>query len=159
VDYHKRIWTFWSRSHRAKEAVSFVSPLREPLLMDRMAPSDYLTREIFQDVPLFHGCFLTLLSHEGELGYLSRYSDWLRAGWQRGQEIESLESQKFLLLHIIQTGCGVHITSCKMGTGALSGGKATGAWSWPLTSNCCRGQENVDLYIHSPIRLHGVMLN
>jgi hypothetical protein len=23
----------------------------------------------------------------------------------------------------------------------------------------CRGQENVDLYIHSPIRLHGVMLN
>jgi hypothetical protein len=23
----------------------------------------------------------------------------------------------------------------------------------------CRGQENVDLYIHSPIRLHGVVLN
>jgi hypothetical protein len=23
----------------------------------------------------------------------------------------------------------------------------------------CRGQEYVDLYIHSPIRLHGVMLN
>jgi hypothetical protein len=27
------------------------------------------------------------------------------------------------------------------------------------TSNQCRGQENVDLYIHSPIRLHGVVLN
>jgi hypothetical protein len=39
------------------------------------------------------------------------------------------------------------------------GGKAAGAWSWPLTSNSCRGQENVDLYIHSPIRLHGVVLN
>jgi hypothetical protein len=38
-------------------------------------------------------------------------------------------------------------------------GKAAEAWSWPLTSNKCRGQENVDLYIHSPIRLHGVMLN
>jgi hypothetical protein len=29
----------------------------------------------------------------------------------------------------------------------------------PTTSNYCRGQENVDLYIHSPIRLHGVVLN
>jgi hypothetical protein len=47
-----------------------------------------------------------------------------------------------------------------MGTGgSFSGGKAAGAWSWPLTSNHCRGQENVDLYIHSPIRLHGVVLN
>jgi hypothetical protein len=38
-------------------------------------------------------------------------------------------------------------------------GKAAGAWSWPTTSNYCRGQENVDLYIHSLIRLHGVVLN
>jgi hypothetical protein len=29
------------------------------------------------------------------------------------------------------------------------GGKAAGAWSWPLTFNQCRGQDNVDLYIHS----------
>jgi hypothetical protein len=34
-------------------------------------------------------------------------------------------------------------------------GKAAGAWSWPLTTH----QENVDLYIHSPIRLDGVVLN
>jgi hypothetical protein len=41
------------------------------------------------------------------------------------------------------------------------GGKAAGAWSWPFASNYCRGQENVDLYmyIHSPIRLHGAVLN
>jgi hypothetical protein len=38
-------------------------------------------------------------------------------------------------------------------------GKATVAWRWPLTSSWYRGQENVDLYIHSPIRLHGVVLN
>jgi hypothetical protein len=38
-------------------------------------------------------------------------------------------------------------------------GKAARAWSWPLTSNLCQGQENVDLYIHSPIRLHGVVHN
>jgi hypothetical protein len=37
-------------------------------------------------------------------------------------------------------------------------GKAAGTWSWPLTSNQCRCQEYVDLYIHSPVRIHGVML-
>jgi hypothetical protein len=26
-------------------------------------------------------------------------------------------------------------------------------------TNWCRGKENVDLYIHSPLRLHGVVLN
>jgi hypothetical protein len=43
--------------------------------------------------------------------------------------------------------------------GSFPGGKAAWAWSWPHTSNKCRGQGNVDLYIHSPIRLHGVVLN
>jgi hypothetical protein len=38
-------------------------------------------------------------------------------------------------------------------------GKAAREWSWPLTSNYCRGQENVNLYIYFPIRLHGVVLN
>jgi hypothetical protein len=37
-------------------------------------------------------------------------------------------------------------------------GKAAGAWSWPLTSSQCRSQENVDLYIHSSIRPHGIVL-
>jgi hypothetical protein len=35
--------------------------------------------------------------------------------------------------------------------GCFPGGKAAGAWSWPLTS--------VDLYTHSPMRLHRVVLN
>jgi hypothetical protein len=30
---------------------------------------------------------------------------------------------------------------------------------WPLTSNKPQGQENMGVYIHSPIRLHGVVLN
>jgi hypothetical protein len=34
--------------------------------------------------------------------------------------------------------------------GLFPGIKTAGSWSWPLTSNKCRGQENVDLYIHSP---------
>jgi hypothetical protein len=38
-------------------------------------------------------------------------------------------------------------------------GKAARAWSWPLTSSWCEGQENVDLYIHTSICLHGIVLN
>jgi hypothetical protein len=36
--------------------------------------------------------------------------------------------------------------------GSFPGGKAAGAWSWPLTSTYCRGQECVELYLHSPRR-------
>jgi hypothetical protein len=40
------------------------------------------------------------------------------------------------------------------------GGKAAGAWSWPLTSIQCRGQQCVELYLHSPITpsRHGAQL-
>jgi hypothetical protein len=41
----------------------------------------------------------------------------------------------------------------------FSGANAAETWSWSLTSNYCRGQENLDIYIHSPIRLHGLMLS
>jgi hypothetical protein len=37
--------------------------------------------------------------------------------------------------------------------------KAAGSWSWPVTSNYCREQGNVDPYILSSIRLHGIVLN
>jgi hypothetical protein len=38
-----------------------------------------------------------------------------------------------------------------MGTrGSFPGGKAAGTWSWPLTSIWYRGQECVELYLHSP---------
>jgi hypothetical protein len=60
--------------------------------------------------------------------------------------------KNFSILHVIQRGCGAH----PMGTGdSFHVGKAARAWSWPLTSSQCRGQENVYLHIHSPIRLHG----
>jgi hypothetical protein len=62
--------------------------------------------------------------------------------------------------HIIQIGSGVHPTSYPMGTeDPFPGGKAAWAWSWPLISTSCRGQETVDLYIHSLIRLNGTVLN
>jgi hypothetical protein len=39
--------------------------------------------------------------------------------------------------------------------GSFLGSKAAEAWMWPLTPNYCRGQENVYLYIHPPVRPHG----
>jgi hypothetical protein len=43
---------------------------------------------------------------------------------------------EFSLLQIVQTGSEFHPTSYTMDTGgSFPGGKATGAWSWPLTSN------------------------
>jgi hypothetical protein len=38
-------------------------------------------------------------------------------------------------------------------------GKFDGEWSWPLTTNKCRGKKNADLHAHFPISLHGVVLS
>jgi hypothetical protein len=43
--------------------------------------------------------------------------------------------------------------------GLFPGSKVAGAWSWSLSYKWCRGQECVDLNIHSPIHFHGVVLN
>jgi hypothetical protein len=41
----------------------------------------------------------------------------------------------FSLHHRIQNGCGARPASYPIGTrGSFPGGKAAGAWSWPLTS-------------------------
>jgi hypothetical protein len=37
--------------------------------------------------------------------------------------------------------------------------REAGEWCWPPIPNYYRGQENVDLHIHSSIRLHDVVLN
>jgi len=39
------------------------------------------------------------------------------------------------MFYLIQNGSGAHPSSCTMGTeGSFPGGKAAGAWIWPLTS-------------------------
>jgi hypothetical protein len=71
-----------------------------------------------------------------EPGQPSRYRDWLRAGRPRVSEFESRWGQEFSLLHVVQTGSGAHPASYRMGTvSSLSGGKAAGACTCPLTSN------------------------
>jgi hypothetical protein len=53
--------------------------------------------------------------------------------------------------HPVQTISGVHPTPCSMGTwGSFPGGEVVRAWSWPVTSSCGWGQENVGLYITPP---------
>jgi hypothetical protein len=47
-----------------------------------------------------------------------------------------------------------------MSTGvSFQGGKNAGALGSPLISTGCRGQQWVDLHLHSPIRVHGMVLN
>jgi hypothetical protein len=58
------------------------------------------------------------------------------------------------LLNVAQAGSGVHPTSYPMGTGALSPGVKL-----PGRLQIVPRQENVNVYIHSPIRLNGVVLN
>jgi hypothetical protein len=53
----------------------------------------------------------------------------LATGWTvEGSEFESRWGKEFSLLHVVQTGSGVHSTSYPMGTwGSSPGGKAAGA--------------------------------
>jgi hypothetical protein len=51
------------------------------------------------------------------------------------------EAGNFSLHHRVQNGSGAHPASYPMDNwGSFLGGKAAGAWSWPLTSIQCRGQ-------------------
>jgi hypothetical protein len=61
---------------------------------------------------------------------------------------------------IVQTGCGVHPTSYTMGTGSsLPGVKRPRREADHRPPTSTEAKENVDLYIHFPIRLHGIVFN
>jgi hypothetical protein len=63
----------------------------------------------------------------------------------------------FSLHHRVQDGFEAHPASYLTGTtGSFPGGKATGAWSWPLNPTSAEAKEWVELYLHSPMHLHGV---
>jgi hypothetical protein len=56
---------------------------------------------------------------------------------------------KIFFFILVQTGSEAHSASCRMGTGnCFPGAKTAGAWSRLPTS-----------HLHSPTRLHGVVLN
>jgi hypothetical protein len=74
----------------------------------------------------------------------------------KGSEFESLCEQEFSLLYVVQTDCGAHPASYPLVPGAVSlGVKRHVREADHSPPNYCWGQENVGLYIHSSIRLHG----
>jgi hypothetical protein len=80
-------------------------------------------------------------------------------GWMIGGSSPD-RGQEFSPHHRVQTGSEAHPASYTMSTrGSVPGGKADEAWNWPLTSIWCRGQECVELFLRSPIRLYGVVLD
>jgi hypothetical protein len=80
--------------------------------------------------PLFSSYVQIIVSRDSAVGIATSY--WLD---EQKSEFESRWGQEFSLLHVVQTGFGVHLTSYPMGTGgSFLGGKAAGAWSWPHTS-------------------------
>jgi hypothetical protein len=84
----------------------------------------------------------------GRLCYFWNTRRWTKSrdssvGIALGYELHDLGSRvrfpagtgNFSLHHGAQNGSGAHPTSYPMGTrGSFPGGKAAGAWSWPLTS-------------------------
>jgi hypothetical protein len=91
---------------------------------------------------------------------VSWYSYWLRAGRLRDRSSSAGRLNNFIFSKSSRPTLGSTQPPIQwVPGGSFPGGKAAGAWSWPLTSSYCRGQENVDLYVHSPIRLHGVVFN
>jgi hypothetical protein len=66
----------------------------------------------------------------------------------------------FSLRHRVQTGSGAHSASYAVGTGALSlGVKRSGCEADRSPPSSAEINECVELYLHSPIRLHCVVLN
>jgi hypothetical protein len=64
-------------------------------------------------------------------------AQWFSAGLRAGWSVVRIpaETGNLPLHHCIQTGSGAHPASYPMGTGgSFPGGKAAGAWGWPLTS-------------------------
>jgi hypothetical protein len=61
----------------------------------------------------------------------------LATGWTaRRLYFKSQWGQDFSALHVVQIGFGACPASCTMATAdSFPGGKAAGAWNWPLTSN------------------------
>jgi hypothetical protein len=71
------------------------------------------------------------------------YSAELRAGW-KGVRVPA-RAENFSLHHRVQTGSEAHPACYPMGTrGSFPGGKAAGAWSWPLTPSSAEVKECVD---------------
>jgi hypothetical protein len=103
--------------------------------------------------------FLSLVHFTlGPIIYMSRYSEWIRAGRPRVGVRVPVGLIVFASPYSPYRLCGPP-SLFTMGIGrSFPRDKVTGPWSWSFTSNWIQGQENVDLYIQSTIRLQGIVL-
>jgi hypothetical protein len=78
-----------------------------------------------------------------------------------GWEFESRYGQEFSLLHVVQTGSGVHPTSYPVRSGGSfpAGESGRGVKMTTHLQLVQRSRKCESLYIHSPMSLHGVVLN
>jgi hypothetical protein len=99
----------------------------------------------------FHPCCALFVG----AGIAQWYSAGLRVWWS-GVRVPG-GAGYYSLHHRVQAGSVTHRASYLMGIrGSLPGGKAAGAWSWPLTSEVTKAWS----YTSTPsIRFHGVVLS
>jgi hypothetical protein len=89
---------------------------------------------------------------------LNQYSN-NTTGWTTGVQFQT-EAGTFFLFATASKPAETYVHTSPMGAGSyLPGSKATRAWNWPLTYIYFRGYKCVELWLHYPIRLHGMVLS
>jgi hypothetical protein len=82
----------------------------------------------------------------------------IATGWTTRVRFPAL--QDYSLLHVVQTGSGAHPASYPVGTwGFFPGGKSGKDVKLTTHLHLLPKSRMVELYLHSPIRLHGIVLN
>jgi hypothetical protein len=90
----------------------------------------------------------------------SRYSDWLRAGRPSGWSSSPAKDKIFLFSVSSRPVLGLTQHLIQWAPESLAPGvKRTGRETDHSLPTIAGGQECVHLHIHSPIRLHGLVLN
>jgi len=97
----------------------------------------------------FHISLLLTDVYKGTLGY-----------WPDDGVLSPAGAGISSLRHCIHTSPGIHPHSYAMGSGgAFSGGKAAGAWSWPLTSISAEVKNAWSYTSSLQTHIHSVMIN
>jgi hypothetical protein len=108
-----------------KRKIPSSKPYNIQLKTRKILNQKYKSAVIIHEIYLF----VIYITYIKEPGYLSRYSDWLRAGQSGfGRFRLPAGARNFSFHHRVQTDTGTHPASYPVGTGAsFSGDKAAGA--------------------------------
>jgi hypothetical protein len=91
---------------------------------------------LYEFISWRRGCDLSITSWAG---WIAQSVQWLSNGLD-GRGSTPGMGRDSSLHHRVQTGSGAYPASYTIVTVvSLCGGKAAGAWNWPLTSMWCRG--------------------